>query len=265
MLLVFSSLSKRFNKKKSIQFIYSKGSGEICINRGEFVFITGANGIGKSTLIHMLATLDKGEYSKDASVRFYEYRNGRATEHDYWKLFRIRFISCSLCDPTALLRRRCFGFLPQEGHLIDSYSVKENLVIRQLLCGSKTKVGIDTLDPGLRENFKDSPSALSGGKRQKLALQRAVIGKPSIIFADEPTSSLDRDSFNGTLIELARLIKEQEITVLMVTHRYEESLEVLEVVRENNFPSLPLRKLNLQPVEGGSVLIKRVNLEYEVV
>nr|VFJ90478.1 MAG: ABC transporter [Candidatus Kentron sp. H]VFJ91674.1 MAG: ABC transporter [Candidatus Kentron sp. H]VFJ98271.1 MAG: ABC transporter [Candidatus Kentron sp. H] len=65
-LLVFGSLTKRFGKEKSIRFTYAGGSDGIRINRGEFVFITGSNGVGKSTLTHMLATLDKGEYSKDA-------------------------------------------------------------------------------------------------------------------------------------------------------------------------------------------------------
>ncbi len=260
-LLAFGSLTKRFSRQKSIQYKYTTGSFGIRINRGEFVFITGDNGVGKSTLAHMLATLDKGEYSKDSSIRFYEHLNGHIYEHDYWKLFRTRALTLSLYDPTARLRQCCFGFLPQGGHLLDSHTVEENLILRRLLCDLGTKVDFNCLEPELKNYLKKSPSALSGGMRQKLALHRAVAGSPQIIFADEPTSNLDSAAFDGKISELARFVHEQEVTVLTVTHSYDRSLKVL----MDKFPTLTIHRLNLQPVGPKNDRVSQVSMEYQTV
>nr|VFJ90481.1 MAG: ABC transporter [Candidatus Kentron sp. H]VFJ91675.1 MAG: ABC transporter [Candidatus Kentron sp. H]VFJ98274.1 MAG: ABC transporter [Candidatus Kentron sp. H] len=195
------------------------------------------------------------------SIRFYEHLSDRSREHDYWKLFRTRSRTWSLSDPTARLRQRCFGFLPQGGHLIDGHTVEENLIFRRLLGGLDPKVDIDALEPELLDKLKKSPSALSGGQRQKLALHRAVTGSPRIIFADEPTNNLDSDAFDWKLSELACLVQEQGVTVLMVTHSYERSLKVL----REHFPALPMHQLNLQTVNSENARVRPVNLDYQIV
>lgn len=181
----------------------------IDVNRGEFVSIVGQSGSGKSTLLHLLGLLDApsvGEIHLDGQ--------------------RIDDLSAKSRDE---LRNRVFGFIFQFYHLLPELSVMENvltpLMIRHTILGywrrkkelqNQAKELLDRV--GLGHRLTHRPSELSGGEMQRAAIARALIGKPEVLLADEPTGNLDA-STGGEIMDLLRMLNEQEnLTIVMVTH-----------------------------------------------
>lgn len=179
---------------------------DITIGKGEIVSIVGSSGAGKSTLLHILGTLDKadrGEVNINGTV---------VTGLSGKKL--------------AAFRNRHIGFIFQFHHLLPEFSAIENVCIPGWLAwGKKKEVEqraknlLQMLGLGLR--LENKPGALSGGEQQRVAVARALINQPDIVFADEPTGNLD--STNAA--ELHRLFFElrQQFsqTFLIVTHNEE--------------------------------------------
>ena len=181
----------------------------IDVDRGEFVSIVGQSGSGKSTLLHLLGLLDApsvGEIHLDGQ--------------------RIDDLSAKSRDE---LRNRVFGFIFQFYHLLPELSVMENvlapLMIRYTLLGYVRRKrelqnhARDLLERvGLSHRLTHRPSELSGGEMQRAAIARALIGKPEVLLADEPTGNLDA-STGGEIMDLLRTLNEQEnLTIVMVTH-----------------------------------------------
>lgn len=181
----------------------------IDINRGEFVSIVGQSGSGKSTLLHLLGLLDApsvGEIQLDGQ--------------------RIDNLTAKSRDE---LRNRVFGFIFQFYHLLPELSVMENvltpLMIRHSVLGywRRRKEYRDLAGEllervGLSHRLTHKPSELSGGEMQRAAIARALIAKPEILLADEPTGNLDA-STSGEIMELLTSLNEQdELTIVMVTH-----------------------------------------------
>lgn len=181
----------------------------IDVNRGEFVSIVGQSGSGKSTLLHLLGLLDApsvGEIHLDSQ--------------------RIDDLSAKSRDE---LRNRVFGFIFQFYHLLPELSVIENvlspLMIRHSLLGylrrkkqfqNEARELLDRV--GLSHRLTHRPSELSGGEMQRAAIARALIGKPEVLLADEPTGNLDATT-GGEIMDLLRALNEQEsLTIVMVTH-----------------------------------------------
>ncbi|MGQ0738186.1 MAG: ABC transporter ATP-binding protein [Bacteroidota bacterium] len=180
------------------------------ISRGEVVTIAGPSGSGKSTLLHILGTLDKadiGEVSMNNTV-----------------------ISALNGKKLAAFRNRHIGFVFQFHHLLPEFTALENICIPGWLGGrKKTEVKAEAEKLlkmlGLTERMDNKPNQLSGGEQQRVAVARALINKPDIVFADEPSGNLDtanakelhqlffdlRDQFNQTFLivthneELAQL------------------------------------------------------------
>lgn len=187
-------------KKEQIRVI--KGV-DLEIAEGEFVGIMGKSGCGKTTLIKVLGMIDK---PTDGTVFFKD-----TDTKDLWK------------EELADIRRRELGFVFQDFYLMDSLTIRDNIVLPMVLDKKKAK---DCLKRGeeLAEQFEIShllhkhPYELSGGERQRVAICRALVNNPDLILADEPTGNLDTKSGEIVVEEFRRINEDLGKTILMVTH-----------------------------------------------
>lgn len=188
---------------------YGKGESKIIalneasfsVNKGEFVAVVGPSGSGKSTMLHLLGGVDKPTFGK-------VFINGE----DIYELKERKL---------AILRRREIGFIFQQYNLIPVLNVRENITMPILLDYKKedkeyTNELIDIL--GLTDRMDHLPSQLSGGQQQRVAIGRALINKPSIILADEPTGNLDSKNSKEVMELLKLSVKKYNQTLIMITH-----------------------------------------------
>ena len=182
---------------------------DLCIRRGEFFAIIGQSGSGKSTLLHLLGTLDAPNAGE---IRF----DGR----------RIDNLASS---PRDQLRNGRFGMIFQSYHLLPELTTLENvlapLMIRESVLGYTLRrrrhraAAMELLETvGLGHRLKHRPSELSGGEMQRAAIARALVAAPDLLLADEPTGNLDHQTGQEILDLLCRLNREQNLTIVMVTH-----------------------------------------------
>jgi putative ABC transport system ATP-binding protein len=176
---------------------------DLTVEEGEFVAVMGPSGSGKSTLLHLLGGLDSptsGAILLDGKV------------------------VSSLSDKEAtLLRRRNIGFVFQFYNLLPTLSAEENILLPLLIDGKKPKGHEKEMEAlmekvGILERRSHRPSELSGGEQQRVSLARALITKPKILLADEPTGNLDSKTGSQVMELLALLSEEMKQTVIMVTH-----------------------------------------------
>jgi putative ABC transport system ATP-binding protein len=174
---------------------------DVDIERGVFTAVMGPSGSGKSTLVHCLAgldTLSSGEIEVGGE--------------------RISGLSEK---QLTILRRDRIGFVFQSFNLIPTLNALENIQLPADLAGRHlddawVDTVIDTF--GLRERLRHRPSELSGGQQQRVAIARSMVGRPEIVFADEPTGNLDSHSAAEVLGFLRQAVDEFGQTVVMVTH-----------------------------------------------
>ena len=189
--------------------VYGKGEAQvraldgvsIDIARGEFTAIMGPSGSGKSTMMHCAAGLDA-------------VTNGEVYIGD---------VDITRLKDKALttLRRDRIGFVFQSFNLIPTLNAEENILLPLAIAGRTPDPAwfdtvIDTV--GLRDRLSHRPSELSGGQQQRVACARALVSKPEIVFADEPTGNLDSTSGAEVLGFLRRSVDEFGQTIVMVTH-----------------------------------------------
>jgi ABC-type lipoprotein export system ATPase subunit len=174
------------------------------INAGERIAIVGPSGSGKTTLLNLIGTLDR----PDSGKMYFEYQDLAAFSDQQLAAFRNEKI----------------GFVFQMHHLLPQLTLLENILLPTLT--DKKLQGKETLERawklinrmGLAEVAYQKPSELSGGECQRTAVARALINRPGLILADEPTGALDQESaFNLTDL-LVELNKEARITLIVVTH-----------------------------------------------
>lgn len=182
---------------------------DMSVRRGEFLAIIGQSGSGKSTLLHVLGTLDspdQGEICFDGQ--------------------RIDQLPGADRD---LLRNRYFGMIFQFYHLLPELTTLENvlapLMIAENVWGffrrrkQHKAVALQLLETvGLGHRLKHLPSELSGGEMQRAAIARALVTQPQLLLADEPTGNLDHDTGQEILDILFSLNRQQNLTIVMVTH-----------------------------------------------
>ena len=197
---------------KNIYKIYQVGDSEVravdnvsfSVSRGEFVAIVGASGSGKSTLLHLLGGVETANKGK-------VYIDGE----DIYSLDR---------DRLAIFRRRQVGLIYQFYNLIPILNVYENIVLPILLDNRevpKELVSELLQKLNLTNRVEHLPSQLSGGEQQRVSIGRALITKPAIILADEPTGNLDSKNSMEVVGLLKRANIDYKQTIIMITHNME--------------------------------------------
>ena len=192
--------------------IYGAGENQVkalddvslSVEKGEFVAIVGASGSGKSTLLHLLGGVDRPTSGK-------VYINGT-------DIFAMND------DELAIFRRRQVGIIYQFYNLIPILNVEENMAIPMELDGRKVeKAQMDDmlLRLGLTERRTHLPNELSGGQQQRTSIGRALITRPSIVLADEPTGNLATKASNEIMHLLKPSHRELNQTIIMITHNME--------------------------------------------
>ena len=177
----------------------------ISVNKQETITIMGPSGSGKSTLLHILGTLDK----PDSGI----------------VLINQTDVSSIKEEKLAVLRSREIGFIFQFHHLLPEFTAFENVLIPTQIIGntdSKIKRAVELFDYiGLKERKEHYPSQLSGGERLRVAVLRALINNPSIIFADEPTGNLDVENAKKLLKLFKNISNDFKQSLVITTHNEE--------------------------------------------
>ena len=202
-------------KVENLTKIYGKGESQVravdnisfSVQKGEFVAIVGSSGSGKSTLLHLIGSVDRPTSGK-------VYIDGK----DIYQLDN---------DNLAIFRRRQIGLIYQFYNLIPILNIKENITLPILLDNKKPDEKylnelIETL--GLSKRVKHLPNELSGGQQQRVSIGRALMNRPALLLADEPTGNLDSKA-GREIIELLKLSNQKyKQTIIMITHDHNLAL-----------------------------------------
>ena len=199
-------------KVEHLTKIYGKENNQVkaidnvsfSVEKGEFVAIVGASGSGKSTLLHLIGGVDRPT-------------SGKVTINDQ-DIFELND------DKLAIFRRRQVGIVYQFYNLIPILNVQENIALPLEL--DERKVDAKEMDEmldhlGLTQRRTHLPNELSGGQQQRTSIGRALITRPSLILADEPTGNLDTRSGNEIMELLKKSNRDLNQTIIMITHNME--------------------------------------------
>lgn len=199
-LLEAKNLSKFFEEGN--EKIKAVNNINFSIKDSEKIVIYGRSGSGKSTLLNLLSGLDA--YSEgEISYKNFNYKN------QHKKLTQ--------------LRRHNMGFVYQFHHLLKEFSSVENVALGAMILGENKKKSIEKASIilekfGLSERLHHFPSQLSGGEKQRVAMARALINEPNLIFLDEPTGNLDKDTSREVINYLNILVDEFKSSIVVATH-----------------------------------------------
>jgi putative ABC transport system ATP-binding protein len=181
------------------------------IEEGEFVAVLGESGSGKSTLLYCLAGIEK---PSSGEVLFFERAEGNEKSHS---LAHIKD------EELARLRRTEFSFVYQYDNLVPFLTAYENITLPLVLGKVKEKDYKDKAKElarylGIEDRLQNLPKQLSGGEQQRVAVARALMTNPKLIFLDEPTGSLDKQRGIDVMELLKKINEELKVALLMVTH-----------------------------------------------
>ena len=199
-LLEAINLSRYF--KEGNEEIKAVNNINFSIKEKEKIVIYGRSGSGKSTLLNLLSGLDS-------------YSSGQITYKN--------FLYDNNQNKLTRLRKESMGFVYQFHHLLKEFSAVENVALSSMILGRNKKKSMQDataiLDKfGLSERLKHFPGQLSGGEKQRVAMARALINKPELIFLDEPTGNLDNDTSKEVINYLQLIAKEFNSSVIVATH-----------------------------------------------
>jgi putative ABC transport system ATP-binding protein len=176
---------------------------DLDVNRGEVVAVMGPSGSGKSTLIHCLAGVlapDHGTVAVDGTE-----------------------LTAMSADARARFRLERIGFVFQFGQLLPDLTAVENVALPLLMAGVRRRQAneraldwLDRLD--LADQARKSPGDMSGGQAQRVAIARALAPQPAVVFADEPTGSLDSVAAENVLTSMLDVVRDAGTTVVLITH-----------------------------------------------
>ena len=194
-------LSKRYGEEGQAIQVFSEL--DLDIRRAERVAIIGESGVGKTTLLHILGTLDRPSAGK-------VWLAG----HDVFAL---------PSEELAGLRNREIGFIFQFHHLLPDFNAVENVMLPGLIArlsrAEAKRRAVEILEQvGLTDRLTHRPGELSGGEQQRVAVARALVLRPRVVLADEPTGNLDPGTGEGVLQLLLKLNQAMNITMVIVTH-----------------------------------------------
>lgn len=199
-------------KVENLTKVYGSGNNKVValdnvsfsVEKGEFVSIVGASGSGKSTLLHLLGGVDRPT-------------SGKVLINDT-DIFKMND------DELAIFRRRQVGLIYQFYNLIPILNVRENITLPLELDNKRVSdEEVDNLIKmlGLDKRSKYLPNELSGGEQQRTSIGRALISRPAIVLADEPTGNLDTKASEEIVSLLKKSNKEMKQTIIMITHNLE--------------------------------------------
>jgi lipoprotein-releasing system ATP-binding protein len=200
-MLIADSLSKHYpSRGEPLEVLRSVS---LQMDRGQSLAIVGPSGTGKSTLLHLIGTLDaptSGTITLDG-VNPYELSEAAL----------------------ARFRNQRIGFIFQDHHLLPQLTILENVLVPALAAGRPSEAAVDRAGDliervGLASRIDHLPSELSGGERERVAVARALLNQPSLVLADEPTGNLDRKNAERIAELLVELHKEQNNILITVTH-----------------------------------------------
>ncbi|WP_142413818.1 ABC transporter ATP-binding protein [Hathewaya massiliensis] len=208
---------------KGVSRIYKMGKESLSvlnnvnltINKGEFVAIVGPSGSGKSTLMNLIGCLDKPSCGT-ISI------NGEN-------------ISTFKDNKMSKFRNKEIGFVFQSFNLESTLTALENVMLPLMFAGISTKerkkLATEALNAvGLGDRLNHKPTEMSGGQRQRVSIARALVNKPNIILADEPTGNLDTKT-GHTIMNLLGDLNKQGYTIIMVTHNPEDAAKAKRIIK----------------------------------
>lgn len=196
---------------ENLRKVYPTPGGELevfsdlnfTVRKGELLCIMGVSGVGKTTLLNLIGTIDRPTSGRILCD------NIEITSIPFEELIR--------------LRREYFGFVFQFHFLLHEFTALENVAIPLLIRGLKKKeafeISFETLKKvGLEKRVKHKPSMLSGGECQRVAVARAIVHKPKVLLADEPTGNLDPKTASEVFSLIKELHSSENLTTIVVTH-----------------------------------------------
>lgn len=205
-IIVAEGIKKSYEKDKKNKVEVLKGI-DLKVYKGEYLCIMGPSGVGKTTLLYVLSSLDKADEGKVVY-----FLNGTAIE-----------IQKKSNDELSRLRNSKIGFVFQFHHLLPEFTALENVALPLIIGRTPEKIAMkkakELLEKlNLSERINNKPSELSGGEQQRVAIARAIINNPEIIFADEPTGNLDTSTAKEVLDLMLSLQINKGITFVIATH-----------------------------------------------
>lgn len=215
-LVRLSAVGKEFIAGEGLKPIPILQGIDLDILSGQSVAIVGPSGSGKSTLLNLIGALDRPTHGDI----FFDSKNLRDLDNN------------ALAD----LRNREIGFIFQSHHLLPQCSVLENVLVPTLARRDTNRSATEErgrkllLRVGLAERMTHRPGQLSGGERQRVAVVRALINRPRLLLADEPTGALDQTSARNLARLLVDLNREERVTLVVVTHALDLASELQRVL-----------------------------------
>jgi len=187
---------------------------DLSVEKGEFLSIMGPSGSGKTTLMNIIGCLDT------------------PTSGSYY--LNNQLVNDLADDDLALIRNKEIGFVFQSFHLLAKNSALNNVLLPLKYAGVKQEeayvLAKNVLDKvGLSDRVNHAPSELSGGQQQRVAIARALVNKPSIVFADEPTGSLDSKT-GDDVMELFKELNSQGQTIILITHEEDIAMQSKRII-----------------------------------
>src|ERR1051326_1507326 len=195
--LRLTAVTKRFGARTVLNAV------SLELAAGEYVAVVGDSGIGKSTLLNVIAGLEPVD---SGSICFFEREIEKLSD-----------------DALSLLRRDCFGFVFQAFHVLPHLSVEENVALPLLLRGTaaREKARQMLAAVGLKGREASPPRELAGGELQRVAIARALVGSPKLVLADEPTGNLDPENARQVLELFRHEVKSNGAAAILATHSVE--------------------------------------------
>lgn len=205
-IIEINNITKSYSNNKHEKNVVLKGVST-SIERSKIVALVGPSGVGKSTLLHIIGTIDE----PDSGEIIYNIDNSP------------KLLSQFKRNELDIFRNRTIGFVFQFHYLLPEFTALENVMLPKLISGSKPneakKDAMELLElAGVADKINNKPMELSGGEQQRIAIARALINKPEIVLADEPTGNLDAKNAMSFINLIKKIQAEFSTTFIIATH-----------------------------------------------